>query len=98
MSSGPKSVNPPPNATAPGEAALRASAEGTALESSRTDGVFEHAPGVGRMTGHLGVDVQTVVRYRDVTLATADGRRCVSRHGCRSSASTSQCASAASSA
>ena len=67
-------VEPPQNATPPSEAALRflqLSAR-LLLEYNVRSKSLERA--IDRIARHVGVNVQTVVGYREVTLALADGR------------------------
>ena len=74
MTSEPDSLEPPQNATPPSEAALRflqLSAR-LLLEYNVRSKSLERA--IDRIARHVGVNVQTVVGYREVTLALADGR------------------------
>jgi uncharacterized membrane protein YjjP (DUF1212 family) len=74
MTSEPSVPAPPPNATAPSEAALRflqLSAR-LLLEYNVRSKSLERC--IDRIARHVGVNVQTVVGYREVTLALADGR------------------------
>jgi uncharacterized membrane protein YjjP (DUF1212 family) len=74
MTSDPSALAPPQNATAPSEAALRflqLSAR-LLLEYNVRSKSLERR--IDRIARHVGVNVQTVVGYRDVTLALADGR------------------------
>jgi uncharacterized membrane protein YjjP (DUF1212 family) len=74
MTSEPAPLEPPQNATGPSEAALRflqLSAR-LLLEYNVRSKELERA--IARIARHVGVNLQTVVGYRDVTLATADGR------------------------
>ena len=74
MTSEPGSIEPPQNATAPSEAALRflqLSAR-LLLEYNVRSRNLERS--IERIARHVGVNVQTVVGYREVTLALADGR------------------------
>jgi hypothetical protein len=74
MTSQPASLEPPQNATPPSEAALRflqLSAR-LLLEYNVRSKSLERA--IDRIARHVGVNVQTVVGYREVTLALADGR------------------------
>ena len=74
MTSEPDSLEPPQNATPPSEAALRLlqlSAR-LLLEYNVRSKSLERA--IDRIARHVGVNVQTVVGYREVTLVLADGR------------------------
>ena len=74
MTSEPHTLEPPQNAMAPSEAALRflqLSARLLLEYNVRSKGL-ERA--IERIARHVGVNVQTVVGYREVTLAMADGR------------------------
>jgi uncharacterized membrane protein YjjP (DUF1212 family) len=70
----PNLLEPPPNARAPREAALRflqLSAR-LLLEYNVNSNVLERS--LQRIALHLGVEVQPIAGYREVTLAMADGR------------------------
>ena len=74
MTSEPHTLEPPQNAVAPSEAALRflqLSAR-LLLEYNGRSKALERR--IERIAQHVGVNVQTVVGYREVTLAVADGR------------------------
>jgi uncharacterized membrane protein YjjP (DUF1212 family) len=74
MTSIPNSFEPPRNAAAPNEAVLRflqLSAR-LLLEYNVRSKSLER--GIERIARHLGSNVQTIVGYREVTLATEDGR------------------------
>ena len=74
MTSEPHTLEPPQNAVAPSEAALRflqLSAR-LLLEYNLRSKALERR--IERIAQHVGVNVQTVVGYREVTLAVADGR------------------------
>jgi uncharacterized membrane protein YjjP (DUF1212 family) len=74
MNAEPDSLDPPQRATQPSEAALRflqLSAR-LLLEYNVRSKSLERA--IDRIARHLGVDVQTVVAYRQAVLALADGR------------------------
>ena len=74
MTSEPSSLAPPQNVTAPSEAARRflQSSARLLLEYNLRSTSIERR--IERIARHLGVDVQTVVGYREVTLTLADGR------------------------
>jgi uncharacterized membrane protein YjjP (DUF1212 family) len=74
MTSGPSFRELPQNATAPSEAALRflhLSARLLLEYNVRSKSIERR---IERIAHHVGVNVQTVVAYREVTLAMADGR------------------------
>ncbi len=74
MTSGPSSRELPQNATAPSEAALRflhLSARLLLEYNVRSKSIERRLERIAR---HVGLSVQTVVGYREVTLAMADGR------------------------
>jgi uncharacterized membrane protein YjjP (DUF1212 family) len=74
MTSEPNSLEPPRSATAPSEAALhflQLSAR-LLLEYNVRSKALER--NIERIAQHVGVHVQTIVGYREVTLAMADGR------------------------
>ena len=74
MTSGLSSLELPQNAAAPSEEALRFlhSSARLLLEYNVRSKSIERR--IERIARHLGVNVQTVVGYREVTLAMADGR------------------------
>ena len=64
----------PQSATGPAAAALRFMHVSARLLLEYNARLKEIERGIARIARHLGVDLQTLVRYREVTLATPDGR------------------------
>jgi uncharacterized membrane protein YjjP (DUF1212 family) len=74
MTSEPDPLDPPQNATGHSEAALRFLQLSARLLLEYNVRSKDIERGIARIARHVGVNVQTVVGYREVTLATADGR------------------------
>ncbi|HVH28611.1 MAG TPA: threonine/serine exporter family protein [Vicinamibacterales bacterium] len=74
MTSETNALEPPQNATAPREAALRFLQLSARLLLEYNVGSKDLERGLARIARHLGVNAQPVVGYREVTLALADGR------------------------
>ena len=68
------SLEPPRNATAPSEAALRFLHVSARLLLEYNVGSSSLERSIERVARHVGVNVQTIVGYREVTLVIADGR------------------------